>query len=342
MSVFFGYTLNVTPQGSNRLGVYSRLSSQFFLKPINETACSWDLGERDGWKIQLVGYFVDSAEHATYFACCFSESRDPVDKKGLDQILGPVLKGFEFGETLMKVSWATGGIDEWRSTFSKFLRNSESLNSRDFIELNSLSFTADGHGVAVVERNSLPFSDRALRLLHLVSLAGAYFVAMNRATDSLAEAAVNKTSSEMELRAWTKFLAKYYSSEPVRSTTVELVHFYAAIRDRLRIENHYRELTEQLRMHAELVSLDRKDRDTEIFNRFQKKLGRLSLVLGAFGVAFAAFAISPKQLNAVVAQWKQCYSLGWKVCSRDDVAESLSTLSNRPALNQKPKAQTAK
>lgn len=350
MSAFFGYTLNVTPQSRSRLGERSRLSSQFFLKPINETACSWDLGEREGWSIQLVGYFVDSAEHATYFACCFSESRDAVDKKGLDEILGPVLQGFDFGETLLKVCWANGSTDEWRPVFSRFLRGSDSLNSRDFIELNSLSFTADGHGVAVVERNTFAFSDRAIRLLHLVSLAGAYFVAMNRATDSLAEAAVNKISSETELRSWTIFLAKYYSSEPVRSTTVELVHFYAALRDRLRIENHYRELTEQLKMHSDIVSFERheiqserlreekrqkeidRERETAIFNQFQKRLGSLSFrvsLIGLFvaftGVIFAALTLTPKQVQTATTQWMACYRNSWAHCIKEETQATVPT-----------------
>lgn len=331
--MLIGYALNVVPNGKSNKLEAQEFSSKFFLNPINKSARSWSLGQENGWQFELVGLFTDISEHASYFCCAYSATQQPLLNEDLHKLLGPKLRGFEFGNTLLKVFWGEGQIEQLRPVVSNFLRNSNTLDINDFKDLNALSFVADGQGLAVVEKTLSESSlSRALRLLHLICLAGSYLVVMNKATDKLADAAMNKHGSEAELKSWTTFLAKYYSSEPVRSTGIELIHFYPAIRDRLRIEDHYRELTEQLKMHSDVVMFERHEKNTDLFNELQKRLSKLGLYVALAGVfigvlsaLFAALTLSPKQVATAWSQWKNCLSHSWSACTREEKSNATQT-----------------
>ena len=300
----------------------------FLLKPLKNSTRIFVVGEEAGWQFEVIEFFSDSTTVPIHFAYAYNcGSGQALSVEDFDRMLGGKLgKSATFGSLRMRVVWTDDPLEARIGDISQFLRGSNSLTAQEFALLNNLRYVADGKGFAVV--GFAAGSDRQLRLLQAVCLVCAYQVAMNNATESLSLAASNPNISERKLLEWSIFLARYYSAEPVLSTTIELTHFYAAIRDRLRIGSQYQELTEQLRLFAEIVATNRREADSYRAAQAQKRftwLGLLVAVVGLLvavvGMLAAMLAVPPQQAAETSKKWWGCVQMGWSKCSSSEKVE---------------------
>lgn len=230
---------------------------KFFRSPINNTLAIWETLPIDGWQFRLVKFF--NGEHARAVAIAFSTLEDEVTQEDVDKLMGAMFRGSRFGfSARSKLIWLNGDLDiNMLLLASQFLRGTNSLTEESFDTINKIRFVADGRGVALIDF-SWDSLERAKRLQLVIALTCAYQAALNDAIDELAQTATNDTRlSESKLRQWSKFLSAYYFHEPIKSSTVELIHFHEKIRDRQRINIQYQEVTDQLKLLAELVHIDR-------------------------------------------------------------------------------------
>lgn len=316
--MFISYAIQLLPGWKSKSeNVEQTVTAGFLLVPIKQTTKLWNLGTDEGWTFEIISFFNSANTNSTEFAYGYSNNAQPISTEDFDRLLGKRIgKSGKFGSLRLRMAWVEGTVASHREFISMFLRDSKTLDERDFLELNQLKFVVDAKGIAVIEQNILG-SDRQIRLLHALCLAGAYQTAMNDATERLSAATNNTINSEKNLKDWSVFLARFYSAEPVRSSTVELMHFYTAIRNRLKIDFQYKELTEQLRLHAEIVSLDRRENDSVLFNKFQRRLGFLAILISIIGIAIALLAVSPDQAKKSINGWMSCAASSWQKCSQD-------------------------
>jgi hypothetical protein len=230
---------------------------KFFRSPINNTLAIWESLPIDGWQYRLVQFF--NGEHSRAVAIAFSTSEDEITQEDVDKRMGAIFRGSRFDfSARSKLIWLNGDLDiNTLLLASQFLRGTNSLTEESFDTINKIRFVADGRGVALIDI-SWDSSERAKRLQLVIALSCAYQAALNDAIDELAQTATNDARlSEPKLRQWSKFLSAYYFHEPIKSSTVELIHFHEKIRDRQRINIQYQEVTDQLKLLAELVHIDR-------------------------------------------------------------------------------------
>lgn len=333
--MFTAYAIQVLPGWKPRNEhTCQSFPGRFLISPLNGSTQIWSLGEDIGWKFEVISFFNGIQTNPIFFAYGFSVTSQTLLPEEFDRLLGKKIgRTGTFGSLRLRLVWADGALEAIVPEISRFLRDSGSLAMRDFVPLNALHYMADGKGFAVVGHSG--GVDRPSRLLHTICLAGAYQVAMNEATESLAFAATKPEASEHALRDWTIFLARFYTSEPVLSTTVELVYFYTAIRERLRIDSQYRELTEQLHMYAELVAINRRDADSKRFTRFQVIASVIGVGIAVGSFTAALISVSPEQASTSANKWWSCISQNWATCTTP-------TTAIRPSLPLQPKTLPAK
>lgn len=307
---------------------------KFFRSPINNSLEIWE-GSSDGsWQFKLIKFFNTGQER--YVACAFTLEDSEGKADAPFKLMASAFQGLEFDSLVnSKFIWLNEQIYEPIKQASRFLRDSESLSHKDFEDLNKFKFVADGRGVALIDatQESLIREERGKRLQLVIALSCAYQAALNDAIDELSKVAISdKQHSETKLRQWASFLSAYYFSEPVKSSTVELIHFYEKIRDRQRIGIQYTEVTDQLRLLAELVQLDRTEQQKKQASASTWRMTATGVVIAVFGLFFTLAQITPKTINDATQSWKKCWYQSWSVCNGSE-AEKISQPTN--ALHKK-------
>lgn len=230
------------------------------------------------------------------------------DARGvLGQIVGPTEKIY-----VSRVIWQQGAVLDCREISSQFLRGSSSLTEKSFEEKDNLFYAAEGHGVAIIETTQRPAPphDRFARLSQATALTHAYRSVLNEVIENLSSVALSgKQQSEKELRKWSEFMAAAYFAEPINLSTIEISTLYRAVSESQKIDFHAKEVTEQMRLFAELVRLDR----TEDQDKREKKLLFNFNIIYGFGVFLTLLSLSqatqvtPKIVADFRAQWTSCF-----------------------------------
>lgn len=319
-------------------------TDKFFRKPINDSLQVWSSEAADGWEVRLVRFF--EGVQCRVVACAVKvdaiaydylrlpknlerkkvDSDQPTSATGeistIDKVIGQILgRAAKFDYSVRsRVVWLKGDLEEQVLLASHFLRSSATLTAHLFEDVNHTRFVADAKGVAVVDK-SFESEIRAKNLLLVSALACAYQAVLNDAVEALAIAGSGGDGKAIpEIRNWSKFLAAYYFKEPVRTTTVELIHLYSKIRIRQRISEQYEEVTDQLRLLSDLAQIERSEqiaaatelramRLTRETASRAAKLAAHGVVVGIFGVFVATFAtlqVTPKAVGDFRASWSKC------------------------------------
>lgn len=359
-----------TPDAS-RFSNITENTDKFFRKPINDSLEVWSSEGADGWEVRLIRFFKSS--ECRVVACALKQDaiaadylkqpknleRNKIDTVeansssgeigAVDKVIGTVLgrmAKFDYS-VRSRVVWLKGDLEEQVWQASHFLRSSATLTAHLFEDLNHTSFVADAKGVAVVDR-SFDSEIRAKNLVMVSALACAYQAVLNDAIETLAIAgSAGEGKAIPEIRKWSKFLAAYYFKEPVRTTTVEIIHLYNKIRIRQRIAEQYEEVTDQLRLLSDLAQIERSEQMAVAAESRAKKLteetecraaqlaaatearaaqltkeiaskanflARRAFWVGGIALLVAIFSIlqvTPKAVGDFGAGWSKCFTKGW-------------------------------
>jgi hypothetical protein len=340
--VFFSQLICLQDGWSPRKGLSAtRFPGRFLNKPLNDSTIVWNLGQESGWNFEVIQFFIGANTPPKCVAYGWTETVSKLSVEDFDRAIGSLLgRAGKFDSLRAKVVWLQGSPRDKAIEASMFLRGSASLTEAGFKSINSLAYAADGKGFAVID-DSYDVQERAYRLNHLICLACAYQQTLSQATEILADATVKRSLAESTLRDWSVFLARFYSDEPVRSTTVELVHFYGAYRDRLRIGKQSEELTAQLRLLADLVTSDRRESSQKQIESLQRKINFLGLLLTFFALiigGFSALQIQPKNAQEFRENWSRCLKVSVAFCLEgggESKDEDLSKRFSSPPLKHK-------
>lgn len=296
---------NWKPRKKDILG---KFSGKFFRKSISDGMQSCHLGELNGVNAELIQFFSTNFDATRTMVIVSQNAEVALDEsiaRGvLGQFVGPTEK-----EPVSKVIWIQGDLHNCCDVSSVFLRNSHSLTASAFKSQDNLRFTAEARGIAVVDTtgNALAPGDRVVRLSQLVALAYAYLSVLDDVIEKLAQASQsNSKAAEVELRRWSEFLSAHYFSEPVKLATVELCTFYGAVRDRHKITLHAEEVTEQLRLLAELVRLDRTDAQAQRDQKLQRSIAVFGILLTIIGLVQVT-QVLPDTVLKFRQEWSSCY-----------------------------------
>jgi hypothetical protein len=255
---FFNLDTEIVSNGSHpKFAKRQPEKDKFFRSPITSSIEIWETEQIDGWQFTQVRFF--SGNFVRHVAIADNQTGTFV---GIDDCrirMTSVFNSKEFSKfSCSKLIWLGGTEDpSIYKSISEFLRQSTTLVKADFEYVNKNLFVADGTGIAVVFE-SKPYDLRASRLQLVVALACAYQSILIEAIDDLATAADKYSNqAEKKIREWSKFLSAYYFKEPINPSSIELIYFYEKIRERQRIDSQYQEITNQLKLLAELVHIDR-------------------------------------------------------------------------------------
>lgn len=316
---FTAHVYELTEWKPRRKDVLTPFSGKFFRGPINSSMRWCELGEHNGVIGCLYEFFLPDQDAKRVMVVVSRESVEPLgepDARGvLGQFVGPTQK-----EPVSRVLWARGPLEMCCPSVSQYLRESGSLTEADFDRVGRLCIASDARGIAVVDTTSIapPPGERCHRLAALCALAFAYRSVLDDAIDLLAVAGRNSgRSSEVQLRSWSQFMSSYYFHEPIKLATIELARFYAAVRDRHKIPDVAREVTDQLKLLAELVRLDRSEIQANREKSIQRRIGATGLILALGGLLFTFAQVTPKVLSESYFQWRECEkSVGALGCLR--------------------------
>lgn len=316
-------------------------TDKFFRKPINDSLEVWSAEGADGWEVRLIRFFegaqcrvVACALKTDAMATDYLSQPKNLERKRVDsdnaipapneiasidaaigRVLGRMAK-FDYS-VRSRVVWLKGDLDTQIWQASHFLRSSATLTAHLFEDVNHTSFVADAKGVAVVDK-SFDSEIRAKNLLMVVALSCAYQAVLNDAIEALAIAGSGGDGKAIpEIRKWSKFLAAYYFKEPVRATTVELIHLYSKIRDRQRISEQYEEATDQLRLLSDLAQIERSEHIADATSSKAAWLAFGGVIAGVLGVLIAVLGlvqVTPKVIIEFKSAWGECGAnggVGW-------------------------------
>jgi hypothetical protein len=235
-------------------------TDKFFRFPIAKNLEIWETEFELDWQYRLIKFF--DKENVVLIACGFNSTDADYNNIEAFKILRNIFNKSKFDfENESKFLWIKGELNSTSVLrASKFLRQSDTLKVNEFKTISAIDFVADGSGAALFDKfiDFEKSTDRVNRLQLVISLACAYQVVLNKAIDDLALAATNdRASSELKLRKWARFLSANYFKEPINTSSTELIHCYAYICERQRIDIQYKEVTDQLKLLADLVLIDR-------------------------------------------------------------------------------------
>jgi hypothetical protein len=144
----------------------------------------------------------------------------------------------------------------------------------------------------------------------LVTLSCAYGSVLETLISNLSLAGLNMGKvADLGLRDWSRLMAAFYFSEPVRQDTIELSRLYNAVKERQKISLLALEATDQLRLLADLVRLDR----NEMQARREK---RMQLSFTIFGIALTLLGLI--QIAQVTPKMVVDFRDVWTACIRDN------------------------
>lgn len=305
--MLYAYIYRLIDWTPRRIDNLSAFPGKFFLAPLNQSTQHCQLGESNGFKAEVIKFFNRVSASSRTMAVVYFETDDLTDETNARSFLASHI-GRTRVELCSRVIWVKGEFSENLSKASKFLRDSQSLSTTDFNDVSKLKVVADAKGIAIIDSNSgtLPVHDRFTRVCQLTALSCAYESVLDRLMVELSEAGLNNgLAAEKALREWSRFMSAYYFSEPVGQDTIELCKIYGEIKNRKKISDLAKEATEQLRLLAELVWIDRTENQAQREKKIQTRLTILGLLLTIFGL-IQATQITPKTIFEFRENWTSC------------------------------------
>jgi hypothetical protein len=290
---------------------------KFFLQPLSLSTGFCELGQTDVFSGQILQFFRGVEASVRTFAIVRCEGETPPKEDQSRSFLASKV-GNTRVELCSRVIWVRGELQEQVARVSEFLRDSQSLLPADFSEIGKLRVIADAKGLAVVDTtiSSLPVLDRFSRACQLVALSSAYGAVLDHLMNNLSIVGLSSgKAAEVALRDWSRFMSAYYFSEPIKQDTIELCRLYTAVKERQKLSVLAQEATEQLRLLAEIVRLDRTEAQAGRERRVQLLLGLLSLLLTFVGLS-QVVQVTPKTVLEFQESWGSCSrEFGWKDCA---------------------------
>jgi len=289
---------------------------KFFLQPLSLSTGFRDLGQADIFSGQILQFFQGVEASKRTFAIVWCEGETPPKEDQSRSFLATRV-GSTKVDLCSRVIWVGGELQQQVARVSEFLRGSQSLLPADFSEVGKLRVVADAKGLAVVDNTagSLPVSDRFSRACQLVALSSAYGAVLDQLMNSLSDVGLSSgKAAEEALRDWSRFMSAYYFSEPIKQDTIELCRLYTAVNERQKLSVLAQEATEQLRLLAELVRLDRTEAQAGRERRVQISLVIFSLLLTFVGLS-QVVQVTPKTVLEFRESWSSCArQYGWNDC----------------------------
>lgn len=264
----------------------------------------------DSINVEFIQFFSNLNQASRTVAIVWQYSNSPLEKTVAEEVLRPLV-GSKMNTRSSSVIWINGELKECRGVVSQFLRESNALSESSFEAQDNLYFVADGRGIAVVDTTkNIERSDsqpgRSLRLSRVVSLAHAYMSVLDDVIESLGDAAqARNKNAEIELKKWSEFMSACYFAEPIKQTTIELGTFYKSVRDRQKVMQYAQEVTEQLRLLAELVRIERNEKQERNNVLNQRKLTIFGLLLTAVSLVQCT-QVTPKVAKDFTKLWSPC------------------------------------
>lgn len=334
---FSAHIYELTEWVPRKKDVLSPFSDKYFRQPLNSSTSVCVLGELNGVLGTVYIFFATDGAARRVMVVISRESTEPLsesDARGvLGQFVGPTKK-----EPVSRVLWTRGALENGQQEVSIFLRESRSLVATDFLQHGRLYVASDAKGIAVIDTTESipPQKERAQRLAVLTAMAFAYQSVLDDAIDLLAEAGRKSSSiAEEQLREWSQFMSSFYFHEPIKLSTIELARFYGSVRDRHKISNLAQEVTDQLKLLAEIVRLDRSELQASREKTIQRRIGICGLLLAFVGAALTFAQVTPKTLSEASAQWGECArTVGVFNCMSGEYKDS--SKSGTPTSSQKP------
>lgn len=336
---YSAHIYELTDWSPRKKDVLLPFSDKYFRQPLNSSTNICVLGELNGVLGTAYLFFSTDGVARRVMVVISRESTEPLsesDARGvIGQFVGPTKK-----EPVSRVLWTRGSLENSQQEVSVFLRDSRSLIAADFLQHGRLYLASDAKGIAVIDSTeSIPTQkDRAQRLAVLTAMAFAYQSVLDDAIDLLAEAGRKSSSvAEEQLREWSQFMSSFYFHEPIKLSTIELARFYGAVRDRHNISNLAQEVTDQLKLLADIVRLDRSELQANREKAIQRRIGICGLLLAFVGAALTFSQVTPKTLSEAFAQWGECRrTVGVLNCVFGEYKDSSKT--STPAASQKSPA----
>ncbi|MET0517784.1 MAG: hypothetical protein ABW005_03005 [Burkholderiaceae bacterium] len=322
-----------------RIDKFVQFPGKFLLPPLSGSTAFRDLGQTGAFSGQILQFFRGVQASARTFAIVSLECAALPDEAQARSFLASRVGGTQV-ELCSRVLWIGGELQQVGELASEFLRGSRSLLAGEFAEMGKLRVAADAKGLAVIDTTptSLSPADRFMRVSQLVTLSCAYGSVLEALVRDLSAAGLGMgRAAEMALRDWSRFMSAYYFSEPVRQDTIELCRLYNAVKERQKLSVLAQEATEQLRLLAELVRLDRNEAQAGREKRVQMLLSALGLLLTAFGL-LQAVQVTPKTVLEFRESWGACLKeIGLRGCALGERPAPLAEpIAAKPASRRAP------
>ncbi len=280
---------------------------EIFRKSIQDDMDICKIESTSDCEIEIIRFFK-SIRQATRTMAIVSFVSDTILTK---EIADDIIRKVAGSKALRKSChiWLNGDLDEMRSKASQFLRNSNALTSDSFEIQNNLRFVADGLGFAIIDTTKLYNFDeddyflRPQRVSRVTCLAHAYLSVLDDVIERLGDTVKqNGINAELALKKWSEFMSACYFAEPVKQSTNEVGPFYRAIRERQKIIQYANEVTEQLRLLAELIRIERNEQHAKRDKGLQIRLTLTSILLTALALTQCT-QVTPKVWSDFKQQW---------------------------------------
>lgn len=98
-----------------------------------------------------------------------------------------------------------------------------------------------------------------------------------------------------------------YFAEPIKQSTNEVGPFFRAIRDRQKVTHFAVEVTEQLRLLAELIRIERNEQQAQRDKKIQTRLTIASLLIALLALTQCT-QVTPKVVSDFGQQWGEKFS----------------------------------
>lgn len=168
---------------------------------------------------------------------------------------------------------------------SWFIRNSDTLDKNEFMNLSNECRSIDGRGMAIFE----PFGSIAssYRQVFLIMLALAYYNALHKMSEELATILVKSDNIQELDRLYIEaatFNARYYFDNPIEFSRYPTFRAWETIREAYHLRAKNNEVTSQLARVHQILSYTQQKAEQNINEKRNWRLGLIGLVLAGTGL----------------------------------------------------------
>lgn len=293
-------------------------------------------------ELQIIRFFK-SIRQATRTMAIISFIADSFTTKEIADDIVRKIAGSKASSRKASHIWLNGELEEMRGNASQFLRNSNALTVDSFESQNNTRFIADGLGFATIDTTKLynaneeEYFQRPNRVSKVTCLAHAYLSVLDDVIEKLGDVVKqNGTNAELELKKWSEFMTACYFAEPIKQSTNEVGPFFRAIRDRQKVTQYADEVTEQLRLLAELIRIDRNEQQENRDKTLQRRISLIAILLAIVALPQCT-QVTPKIVSEFTQQWGEKFGIFSKTNISDQKEVGIKKLEGNTKTNVKRK-----